>query len=211
MEAVRTRRWYQLHWLTCLAIVVELAAIAYVQSVGQNGNGMDALDSSGRRYFVNFGWPARHLWRFEIYTPIGSYTYSPPRFEYAWKARPLLFNCFILALLTSSVGWLVETWLRRRSRLQFSLRAVCELFAVVAVMLTLVKQRTIVEGSILLMGLVPGRPFQPWFDAPYELNAWAWPAVVVIFFGVSCSVWLLIHLAPQATYRLLKCMNPARA
>jgi hypothetical protein len=206
MEAVHTRRWCRLHWLTWLAVAIELAAIACLQSVDQHG-GSIYFNEQGINHVVR-GWPAWDFCRYEV---LDLNSFTTLRFDYVWKAKPLLFNCFIWAFLTSSVGWLVETWLRRPNRLQFSLRGVAVFFAIVGAMLTLVKERAVLEGGIILMGLAPGISSQPWYGAPFELNAWVWAAVVVIFCSVSSSVWLLIHLASQATYRLLKCVNPTRA
>ena len=38
MKDLRTRRWYRLHWLTWVTVVVEIAAIAYSQSISQFGD-----------------------------------------------------------------------------------------------------------------------------------------------------------------------------
>jgi hypothetical protein len=210
MEAVRSRRWYRLHRLTGLAIMVELIAIGCLQVAKQPG-GSYGLDSGEREYHVNFGWPVRHLSILEVFPPARSYASSLPRIECVWKAKALFFNCCIFALLTFSVGWLVETWLRRPKHLQFSLRGIFELFAVVAIVLSLVKNPYAFEGGLILMGLSPCTPFQPWFGAPLELNAWGLATNVVISCGTICSIWCLIHLGSDAMGRLLQRVNPPSA
>ena len=134
-----------------------------------------------------------------------------PQEEFHWHLPSIAFNGLCCLVLISSIGAVVEIWLRKPNRWQFSLRGLCEFFALVAVVLSLYKHPYVIEGGILELGLSPSTLFQPWFGAPLELNAWAWATIVVVSCGVICSIWFLIHLASQAMYRLLKWVNPTRA
>ncbi|HEV2970727.1 MAG TPA: hypothetical protein VGY55_12220 [Pirellulales bacterium] len=134
-------------------------------------------------------------------------TADRPTFKYAWHFPSLAFDSLVSLLLVISVMWVMEAWLRKPKRWQFSIRALGVWFAVVAVVLTILKQRSIVQKWIVDLGFAPGRPFEPHFESP-GTDAWGWATIVAMLFGIGCFIWCFIHQTSRAASYLMRRLKP---
>src|SRR5437899_480387 len=97
MDTIPTRRWYRLHWVTWIAMVVEFAAIARCQFIEQ----LVGIASSGSYVKESyFGSPAIDLKQIESGERhvFAASTAPPPTFKYTWYLRSLAFHCGFWAL-----------------------------------------------------------------------------------------------------------------
>ena len=112
-------------------------------------------------------------------------------------------------MLICSVGSVVEIWLRRPKRWQFSLSGLGLLFAVVGAMLTLAKQREFLQEGISLLGMEPALGFDSL--GSIDLNAVEWFAICVILCGTGCTTWTLAHGMIRIAGRLVRLVKPIAA
>jgi hypothetical protein len=201
MEAVRTRRWYRMHWLTWVAVAVESAAITYCQSINQFGG-----FKSG--FFVsvadsNFGWPVVHKQRAESGTMNAGGSFSGIKtVRVSWYLPSLAFNGLCWFVFVVSVGWFVESWLRKPKRWQFSLRGLGLLIAVIGAVLTLFEHQSIVDDAIRRLGMEPGNPFDLFGKS--HLIAVYRCTIGIIVWGVGCTIWTLTHGLIHVVIRLVR-------
>jgi hypothetical protein len=177
--AKRNRRWWSVHWLACLAVIVEGAAIAHCEFFDQ----FLVLEASSFSYvkLSRFGWPVADLEQVESGTWFGSA--RSPTFEYTWYLPSLAANCAFCLLLVCSVGLAVEFWLRKPKRWQFTLRGLALLFAVTGAMLTAIKHQSLIDNGLSRLGMEPGlKLFQPF---GIDLDS---ASSIVIQCGLVCLV-----------------------
>jgi len=198
MEAIRTRHWYRLHWITWVAVVIQIAALTYCQFVKQFG----ALSRTGygpsgtQVEELYFGWPTIYEKQtISGVIPIQATAYKPT-IRYNWHFPSLAFNLLVSLSLVFAVEWALEVWLRKPKRWQFSIREAAFWIAVIGVVITIVKQRFSLQQGIAALGLAPGRPFEQDRYAP-GIDAWGWATIVVVLFGIGCFIRWLIHLASR--------------
>jgi hypothetical protein len=155
VEMKRRRRWYRLHWLTWLPVIVVGAAIARCQFIERfhriAGNSFSYLKSSC------FGWPVAHVESLESSKSAGiAGVAQSPKFEYTWFFPSLAVNCVFWLLLVSAAGLAVEGWLRKPKRWQFTLRGLGLLFAATGAVLTAVKHRLLIAQGLSRLGMWSG-------------------------------------------------------
>lgn len=192
MEAVRTRRWYRLHLLTWIAVVIECAAIARCQFIKQLGTGFSPGPAPFARKFY-YGSPAIYLVRLAEGFPGAS-----PTSRSTWYLPSLALNCVCWALIVASVGTVIESWMRRPKRWQFSVRGMGLFTFVVAAVIALVKQQSWLTETFGHLGLLPGIVFD--YLAYYPAD---WPVLLAILFGIGCLLGLIVYGACRVAVRLL--------
>jgi hypothetical protein len=205
MDITPLRRRYRIHWLTWIALLVEVAAIVRCQSIEE------PIGVASSTFYVNcsyFGWPANHLRQIESgeISVLASSAKRPPTFEYTWYLPSLAFNCVCWVLFVYSVGSVVEVRLRKPKRWQFSLRGLGLLVAVIGVVLTLVKQQSFIQDEISRIGMSPGLAFDV-----LVLHHADWATIFAILCGVGCIAWVLIQMALRNVGRLLGLFRPVPA
>ena len=204
MDAIPTRRWYRLHAITWVAVVIEITALTYGQFVRQFVSYATHGDTQFADYNEesNFGWPAVYM---KVSKSGHGFSAQQPEYSYSWYILSLAFNCLASGGLVLSVLWVVETWLRKSHRRQFSLGEAALWIAVVGFLLTVVKERLIFQMGIALIGLDPGKPFEPVERFPGP-DVWGWTTIAVILLGIGCAVRYFFHLvsviAKSVTTRL---------
>jgi hypothetical protein len=195
------RRWCSRHWLTWLALVVEGAAIARCQFIEQFYGSLTGSSFSYVRW-SNFGWPVAHVEQQESGT-WAAVAKSPPTFEYTWFYPSFAVNCVFWLLLVCSVGLVVEVWLRKPKRWQFTLRGLALLFAVTGAVLTSAKQQSLIDDGLSRLGMSAGLKLLSPFGSDLD-----WASIIVIHFGLVCLVYAIARIAIGVVARLLALIKP---
>ena len=202
-----TRRWYRLHWVTWLFVIVEIGALGYCQWVPQ----LAWIYGSVYTYeMTNHGWPLCEI------EEIGSGVWGGPLpmdYEYTYFIPSLIINVLFWLYLLTSIAFVVEMRMRRSKRWQFSLMDLLKLTAVVAVVLTLVVRRGEIYEALWGAALKPSLALErvifmsPIFQR-YAHLIWS-ISVILILFGLGCEIYTLGSFASFATRRLWSFTRPA--
>jgi hypothetical protein len=138
MAAVASRPWYRLHWVAWLILVVVGGALIYAQFQGKT----DGYESSfGYEISTDYGWPVA---QFTVQT-FGLYDLpllgTPgPNYAREWHWLALLVNAAVALAFLGSTAFVLEKWLRSPKRLQFSLRSLLFVSAVIGILLAALSQ-----------------------------------------------------------------------
>ncbi len=200
MDAVPNRRWYRLHWLTWIAVLIQLSAIAYCEFVRQPG-GL-ALDGAGPAWeeaeYSFFGWPAIYLEQIErrsmFMVGTSSVGFARRGSDFTWYSRSMALDCVLSSVLLVSVACVVERLVRKRKRWQFSLLGLALLIVVIGAMMTLIKQRLLIGGAMREFRMQPNIVFDEF--APRDADRL--PGFIVLL-----TVGFTMTLLVSATYRVV--------
>src|SRR5436305_602659 len=110
MDAIPIRRWYRLHWLTWIAVLIGCGGLTYCQFVKQVSMlSRDGLPMGGT-YIQEFyfGWPA--IFGKLIATGVSTRSLggTPPSIKIAWHFPSLAFNGLVSLFIVLSMMWVME-------------------------------------------------------------------------------------------------------
>ncbi len=185
-----TRRWYRLHWVTWLFVIVEIGALGCCQFSWQLGKFFETR---------HFGWPLCHIQ--ELAHGLFVSSSLPTPYEYTCVIPSLFYDTLFWLLFVTSISFVVESRLRSSKRLQFSLLGMLSFTTTIAVLLTLVLRRWEVYQGLWSVGFEPSYALEPF--------KCYWPITAIILFGLGCTIYTLGSLASFAVRRFWSWTRPA--
>jgi hypothetical protein len=175
MTAVAIRPWYRLRWVTWLMLVVVGSALIYAQLQGR----ADGYESSfGYEISTVYGWPVAQF----TVTEYGLYDLpllgTPgPNYAHQWHWLAAAVNVAVALAFLGSTAFVLEKWLRSPKRLQFSLRSLLIVSAVIGILLALLSQTKDAHLGSLAFDLDLAPPLR-------------WPLVLGLANALYASGWL---------------------